>query len=144
MTEWINPQYELTRSTFLEIVRDRIYHTNFRNSERMGGSCWSDPSNKHFDQKGRIKFYVGLNRNDPIDVQATSLVHESVHIGLSEEFWRQVQDASNFTEMKDGEELFVQEKTTIFLERHGRLAQGAINYLKVKNGVGVQLPLKLV
>lgn len=144
MAEWISPPYEMTRKSFLEIVRERIFKTNFRNSsEGMGGSCWPDPSKKRFDQNGRIKFYVGLNANDPIDVQAVSLAHESVHIDLNDEFLRQAEDAPNFIEMKAGEELFVQERTAKFLEQFSRTAQGAVNYLKIKNGVPIQLPLKL-
>lgn len=132
--------YEFTRETFLGIVRNRIYETRFRNGGDMGGICW--PSSKWFNDQGRTQFYVGLNGNDPLPTQAVSLVHESIHIDIREEVNGRVVWGTT-EKMKADEELFVQKQTSVFLGEHQRLAEGAVNYLKIKNGYGYQIPLKL-
>lgn len=140
MSEFNIPNYVLTRNDFLDVVRNRIYTANFRNRENMGGICW--PSNSRFDNRGRAQFFVGLNGNDPLPTQAVSLVHESIHIDIREEVNGRVVWGTT-EKMKADEELFVQKQTSVFLGEHQRLAEGAVNYLKIKNGYGYQIPLKL-
>lgn len=131
MTEGTS-NYEFTRETFLGIVRNRISKTQFRANSSAGGFAFIEPKSRIKGSEEKAKFFVSLNANDPIHAQAVSLTHEAVHIDRSDKF----------SQMNFNEELFVDEQAKKFVEEHPRTSQGAINYLKVKNGVGIQIPLR--
>lgn len=135
------PNYELTEEHFMEVIKDRIYQVRFRYTDGgMGGICWPDSSKKSLDNKGGVQFDVGLNGRNPLETQAVSLAHEVIHIDHHAAFMSTKVYAS-YEQMRADEELFVQERTTQFLEQNSSLTQAGVNYLKIKHGEGIQLPL---
>lgn len=141
MSELI-PNYELTEEHFMEVITDRISQTNLRHWEgdTRGGRCFKEPSSNRIDSEGRPQFYVSLNGYDPAPVQAVSLVHEAIHIDIHEQIQQKIVWGT-FYQMKADEELFVQDRTTKFMEENQSLAIAGVSFLKMKHGEGLQIPL---
>jgi hypothetical protein len=143
MSEFARPSYEFTRNTFLEIVRERVFETQFRNDSIIGGFCFLDQTNSYLDRKGQVQFFVSLSNQDALRTQAESLVHEALHIDLHDGFQEDILDERNQIQLRSAKERLVREQTEKFMRNNSNTAKGAVNYLRIKNGRGFQIPLKL-
>ncbi len=136
----IFPDYELTEDHFMEVIKDRISKLKIKNGELKTGNGFEDPAEKEKDCKGRSKHYIALNGKDTPRQQAVSLVHEAIHIDISERFWEQPMYGT-FIEMRSDEERLVASRTEKFLGENLSLALAGLYFTKMKHGNGIQIPL---
>jgi len=134
------PDYQFTEVNFMDVIKNRIYELKVNNGQLKIGASFPDPQKKERDCKDRVKWFVTVNGEDTHAKQAESLVHESIHIDISEKFMQQPMHTT-FTEMRTDEERLVASRTEKFLAENLSLALAGLNFTKMKHGDGLQIPL---